>query len=286
MREKLLADLTQPPVQSARKRPFEVVEDVETITGALHKPRFGFEDQANPNMPYKRKAKSTRKSKKTTRRSTTRVPTRQLTRAVKKVVLYQEETKFFEYQCANFLVTAASPFFAPINIPGGDTQTVLNLAQGTTRNTRNGNAVYSLGLSLKLVLSPTGVVAPGEMIRLVVIHDKQPNGAIFPITAVYDLNDPIPTPTRPNCCAPRAYDTRNRFKMLYNKLFTFPVGTSYPQAVDTYIPIKKKITYTGNLNTIGDLATDNIAIFFLRMSDSTSMITVEGMNIRHWFKDS
>lgn len=253
-------------------------------------------------MPYKRMTKPAYRRKATRRKATRRKPVsnrRALTRIVKRVVQYQEETKFFEYCALDWIVGASGAYFVPLQdrltgvaVPApANSSCLLGLQNGNTRTTRNGQAVYSMYINCRGNFSPNSVVAPGEIIKIIVVHDKQPNGAAFAVTNIYDNNDPFnlsltPPPSRVNCCAPRAFDQAKRFTILKELKFTFPVGTSFPQGFNFNIPVNRKIQYQGSTGGVADLQVDNVGLFFLRMSDATNMITLDGFTVRHYFKDS
>lgn len=144
-----------------------------------------------------------------------------------------------------------------VNIPNTTVQTgavtLLNgCAQGTTATTRIGRMIKMTSLYFKLVFCVSSTSVLAEAIRVLVVYDKQPNGAALTAANVMEV-DTLTSPVN--------LGNQRRFKILYDQTKAC-IGTAGPQNVVFAVKAKKlnKLVEfnTGSTGNIGDIQTGSL----------------------------
>lgn len=152
--------------------------------------------------------------------------------------------------------------------------TLINgVATGDDYNTRDGRRIVMKGLTLKFGLFDNGTTGPADFCRVMVILDKQANGAVCTSAQLFTANTPI---------SPMNLDNRERFKILKD----WCIGTDYGayaagvitngatkmHVVKTYIPMDIPVTYSGTGATIASIATNALYLVYQAKNSNTTTI--------------
>lgn len=139
---------------------------------------------------------------------------------------------------------------------------------GNDYDNRIGRQVHFKSIQMKLMLHPydsTYLAYEGFSIRILVVLDKQSNGALPALTDVMSLGLTILNPV-----SLTNLNTRNRFQVLVDEVMDMPLCsisnnmyggyTNYP-ILDLYRPLSITTTYSGSTSAISDIATNSIVLF-------------------------
>ncbi len=149
-----------------------------------------------------------------------------------------------------------SKFVSPNGALACDTTGTISLlngiAPGTAVNERLGRIVVLDKLKLLIQDQVTPATGVDQFHRLLVVADKQPNGAALAIT---DVLDSVSTVAMPNLA------NRARFRILYDDLHQLN-ATGEPFSQRTYslsIPLNLRVVYNaGVAGTVADIATNSL----------------------------
>jgi hypothetical protein len=116
---------------------------------------------------------------------------------------------------------------------------------------------------------------------MVVVWDKQPNGALPAWDAVFGTTDATGT-TASDVHAAVRYDEMGRFSILHEKVIKLEphcdgnAGTVYTMcAFDKYIKLKgKECVYSGATADIGSLNSGGIYVYFRKVETAAGPVTV------------
>ncbi len=139
----------------------------------------------------------------------------------------------------------------------GIVQDLVTLAQGTTVSTREGDQVKFVSLYLNY-FGDMSASATASTVRVVIVHDKQPNGATATNSQIFDdatVNDLI--------ISPKNLGNKFRFKILYNKLHQMSINGNQNFRGSKYIKLNMLTRYSGSAGTIADITTNNIQLWFI-----------------------
>jgi hypothetical protein len=172
------------------------------------------------------------------------------------------------------------------NDPTNGNFTLLNgVATGTDYTNRIGRKVIMKSLLIRgqFYNLSTGSDSNGDLLRLMVICDEQPNGAAPIITDILQTADHL---------APLNLNNRGRFKVLYDKMLNMPAWTTSAGALVNgspriaYAKIFKKMTvpviFNGTGSTVGSIQTNSVYIVTLATNNQTAF----SFNSRIRFMDS
>lgn len=161
----------------------------------------------------------------------------------------------------------------------GTFQLLNGMATGDTDGTREGQCIYLKSIKIRMAIqSDTSTTDNTNEIRIMLIYDKQPNGAILPLNQVlYDS-----TAGAIALLSSRHPDFMKRFAVLYDKnysLHTLPNTGATPGADVAGLPIKfltisrafpKGATETqyngGNAGTVADITRGSLYLVVLGRS--------------------
>ncbi len=174
-----------------------------------------------------------------------------------------------------------SPELKYIDNPTYVAQTVLTamtqthmtaITQGTGVSNRVGQEIFAERLDYRLNFRT--LTQTTAAIRMMVVVDLQPNGALF---AQSDLLLASGDPAEMTL-----YEFRQRFRVLHDEYFG--VDTYNPQTFrNGSVPLKQKVKYLGSTNNISNLRTG--AIYLVLISDSAATDPVVNGNVRLWWRD-
>lgn len=172
---------------------------------------------------------------------------------VKRLISRTEETKWLHFDWTQPVDNAT----AQINV-------INVMAQGDTRVLRTANRIMNVGLRATLTIEPGGAALQSTRVRLMLVKDKQPNGAgiagadLFPAGVL---------------AANRFYADYNRntvpsrYQILWDKLFLLKQGVSGSTAAGAIVQVAQQAIYMrkrfklkgftkyneGNAGTVADI---------------------------------
>jgi len=140
------------------------------------------------------------------------------------------------------------------------------ISQGNDNNNRLGKNINAQKLFIygcfKYDVAATPTPA-GAMIRFLVVHDRQANGANMPVDVV---NDPQAVADGAAGFMNFPYNavTRGRYRVLVDRRIAVLQGAAGPCCFEFDIPLKGlKIQYDANAGSITDLTKNNIGIYLV-----------------------
>jgi len=170
------------------------------------------------------------------------------------------------------------------------------ISQGVTVITREGNLLYPTSLQVKLKISMPSVSDALSVLtttkpiryRMLVIHDKQPNGAIFTVADLFDQ-----TAGANDTFNPYNRNYSKRFRIVYDRIYNSSLieksATDLHQYKSGSITVRKRlrrngpIKYIGTGNTISSIGTGSLWLVLLGESSNITM-TANGL-VRWYFKE-
>lgn len=225
----------------------------------------------------RRTMKRTRKGRKARKLATVRT--------VKSMISRSEETKWLHFDYSQ-VVDNTVAFVNTVNA----------MPQGDTRITRTGNRIENVGLRATMTIEPSGAATQATRVRVMLIMDKQPNGAgitggdLFPagvaaanrFYADYNINT-IP----------------RRYKVLWDRLFLLQNEIAGATAAGAIVQVgqqakylrkrfrfKSKTRYSdGNAGTVADIITPNIS-WVLFSSQGAAQAPLVSISYDFLFKDA
>ncbi len=154
-----------------------------------------------------------------------------------------------EYKHHNLSTTATA-----ITDAGSVTQ-LSNLAQGDTSTTRDGGSVKWTSLQLTYQMK-IHVSATTSMVRIMIVHDKQPNQAIFTLADL--LFDATIVDA---CTSPYNINNASRFNIIYDKLHALNVNSSNSTVIrKIHKKLNLKMRYDAAVGDITDQTQDSLAL--------------------------
>ncbi len=143
-----------------------------------------------------------------------------------------------------------------------------NIPSGDTTNSRDGAQVKMVGLDMSFHLQQNASAIAATFIRLMVVLDKQTNQVIYGIDDLLEdvsVNDVITTP--------RNLDNKNRFLILYDRVFVLSKGGTNGAVVRKYIKKDVLLRYDASTPSIADM-TQNSLSFVQLSSEGTNVPSI------------
>jgi len=195
------------------------------------------------------------------------------------------EVKFFDCRVATpvegnpyGLFTAAAPpsGHEPATAFTGITE--LNcVQQGATAFNRIGTKIMIKSISLNACLSINGTQPNHVVSRVMLVYDRQPNGA-FPLFSAL-LSDNISTAPSFNSQVNMA--NRSRFVILRDQYFELSEGGQETLPIKFFVKTKLETQFGANAGTIGDITTGAIyLVAYAQYSGATNYITLHEIQSR------
>jgi len=226
-------------------------------------------------MPYTKKKTYRKRTYK--RRQPKRLQNKNLDRRIKKLE-HSEELKYIDYSDNALLQT------------GGRLVALSLLAQGDDFNQRIGEQVQAKYLNLKMTFNKSTPSANINWIRVLVLWDLQTNG-IGPIQLASTslVTGVIDDTTIASILAPHNYRTKQRYKILHDKLYiNNPDSTTTERMFQVKRNIKlggATIKYNSSAGTTAALSSRSLWILTFCDSDSPSEISPY-ITARVWYTDA
>jgi len=127
------------------------------------------------------------------------------------------------------------------------------VSQGVTPTTRVGRRILMKSLYIRWFLQLAATTTGGTPVRMLVVYDKQTNGAAPSVTDIV-LTDEITSPMN--------LSNSKRFQVLCDQTWSC-VGTGGPQSIvlNKYMKLDKTVEFnTGNAGTVADITSGSIYV--------------------------
>ncbi len=165
---------------------------------------------------------------------------------------------------------------------GGTVVQLTNIAQGTTNITRVGNGLKIASIYTKVMLH-IAAAASSSQVRIMLVHDRQTNGALFATT---DLLESV-TNIR-GLISPRNIDHIRRFTVLFDKMYILNQNIASAISTTRYTKVYKKVDiharYDGNAGDITDLSQSSLGL--LLISNEATNVPTADVDVRIRFLDN
>ncbi len=161
-----------------------------------------------------------------------------------------------EYKFIGIINTATAIPVVPVIIQ------LNNISQGDTSQTREGDQIKSTRLSVHYLFTQHAT-ATQTMVRVMLIKDSQPNGAIYGATDI--LSDVTVLDSMNSFYN---LDGKFRFRILYDRVHTMSDSGNQIVKGKINVNLNDKIRYTGNAGDITDLT--NCGYSLMIMSTETT----------------
>jgi len=214
-------------------------------------------------MPNRNRKKS-RKVKGQTGGAFTQAQLDQLGRILSKRIVKVEEEKYVDLNIGTAVTVTTTPTITPINV----------MIPGNSVNTRIGNQLRVTRLEMRAV---TVVGDATQLLRLILIWDKQPNGVLATEANIFALaGQPL---------SQRNNDNIKRFDFLYDAMWVEDTNDSVKDTRVAKLNINRRAFYIGNGGAIANIATG--ALLLYQISDSgAAPHPTQGVAIRMYYVDA
>lgn len=191
------------------------------------------------------------------------------------------EVKFFDQRVTQPSVASPYGLFAadtpPVAAAGPLTAftgiTCLNLVQqGATSYNRIGAKILVKSIDYRCVLSLHGAAPTVNWARVMLVWDKQPNGAYPAFSDI--LSDNVST--APDFSSGLNMANKDRFTVLRNQVVPFSVTGDNATYVKWFVKTRIETMFKANTGAIGDITTG--AIYLVAFSNASSANTFIGMS--------
>lgn len=175
-----------------------------------------------------------------------------------------KEAKFLDTQIVNTAMAAT-----------GTITQLTNVVQGLTDITRLGNKITVIGVLLTYLQNSDITTNT----RVLLVHDKQTNGAIY--TAGQLLQDAT---AQDLIVSPKHIDFRKRFKCISDKNYSFSVNGSNTRYFKHFYKMNIPLRYDANVGDITDLQSSSLSL--LVATETAGAGVVNTIFVRVYFTDS
>ncbi len=163
---------------------------------------------------------------------------------------------------------------AALSATPGVTQ-LTNIAQGDTTNSRDGSSLKIVSISFKYILRVNGA-ATNTQVRLILIHDKQTNQAIFaPADFLQDtsIND--------NLVSQRNLDNGHRFTVIMDRVFNLTATGKGSISGSFYKKLNLKLRYDNAAAAITSLTQSSLALMLITNEASNVPSITHSIRLRY-----
>ncbi len=131
------------------------------------------------------------------------------------------------------------------------------ILQGDGGSARDGNSVKAVGIRLNYMIT-LNTSAVSSQIRVILIHDKQTNGAL---AAAGDILQDVTADD--GIVSPYNLDNKYRFRMLYDRVHTLSDNGRQSIAVKKYFKLNQKLRFDGTAGDITDIPSSSYLLLFV-----------------------
>ncbi len=151
---------------------------------------------------------------------------------------------------------------------------ITNIPQGDTSETRDGAQVKLTRLSIKYKF--VGGNAADAMVRIMLIHDKQTNQAIYSASDLLQdvtANDNIVSATN--------LDNKYRFHVLYNKVVRLSNATNNTVYQEIMKDVDIRLRFDASTPSIADLTSSSLSLLFVSTLTTTAPLLTLFSRVRY-----
>lgn len=184
------------------------------------------------------------------------------------------ELKFTDVTAATATAVAALTFTTP-----GASFLLNGLVPNSTATGRIGRRIMMKSIYIRLVWSLAATTTGGSPLRMIVVYDKQSNGAAPAVTDVLLTDSAI---------SPNNISNRDRFVVLCDKLVDpVAVGSQFQVADVVYKKLNLPVQYNaGTAGTIADITSGAVYIMFAQFGGAFTAAPVVSWTSRIRYNDS
>ncbi len=175
-----------------------------------------------------------------------------------------KEAKFIDTQIVNTAMAAT-----------GTITQLTNIGQGGSAFDRVGNKITVIGVLLTYIQNSD----ISTNTRVLLVHDKQTNGAIY--TAAELLQD---ASAQDIIVSPKYIDFKRRFKCISDKNYSFSVNGSNTRFFKRFYKVNIPLRYDANAGDITDLQSSSLSL--LVATETAGAAVVNTIYVRVYFSDS
>lgn len=190
--------------------------------------------------------------------------------AVGRSQLARGEVKFFDVSVALAAVGLPLPSLPPTGSEPAAAFTGITelncVQQGATAYNRIGTKIQIKSIYFNCLLSLMGSAPTSNSCRLMLVYDRQPNGAFPALSSI--LSDNISSAPNFTCGVNMA--NRSRFVILRDQYFAFNQNGVTIQPVSMFVKTKLETQFASNAGNIGDINTG--ALFLVAMAITNSAV--------------
>ncbi len=173
------------------------------------------------------------------------------------------ESKFIDFTAASAVIATGAVNLLPLQ----------NIQQGDQASQRNGDSVTLTSVQARIMFTAF-TAADQNNIRIIIVHDKQSNGALMTSAEMFldgtngDIN-----------VSPYNLDNKHRFKFLCDEYVDINDNGQSSFVWKKYIKLNMKIRYDATTGNVTDLTSSNLALFIIgfdaaALGDSQSIVRV------------
>lgn len=164
---------------------------------------------------------------------------------------------------------------------------------GSQNFNRIGRKINLRSLQIRCVLTPTDLTTNAQMVRMLLVYDRQTNGAA-PTYADVIKSQNIAGTTSSLAGDMVNLDNRDRFEIIRDKIFSFNFGDSAGYApspgsyeCSEYIRLQDRPTVynAGAAGTVGDIQSGSLYIFWISTQAAATGATLQNLTYRTRFID-
>ena len=154
------------------------------------------------------------------------------------------------------------------------------VSQGDLDSQRDGDSIVMQNLHMHCKWTTSAAIDATASCRMMVVYDRQPNGAAFVTADLMEVNNSIIAHTDPK------YD--KRFSVLYDKLFSLNeyaanTAVTSDRAFSSWISIKgRKTQYSGAGGTIAEISTGSLYFIYLSDRAASPPLVTAGFQLKYY----
>lgn len=156
-----------------------------------------------------------------------------------------------EYKYVDKLTATIPP------VVDGDFELLNGITQDDTATTRNGDSVKNIGLEINLWFNAY-VANDHNVIRMLVILDKQPNNAIFTLAQL--LEDATAADA---VLSPKNLDFKHRFRFICDQRITISNTSKANHYLKKFVKLNFKTRYNATGNSIASITTNSLYLLLI-----------------------
>ena len=154
------------------------------------------------------------------------------------------------------------------------TQSLILMQRGDTNYLREGDQITLKNMTWRIHMAINTAEQNPVTGRFVLIYDRRPSGAQAAWGDVYNNTSIV-------SLLSLAEDTKGRFQVLHDQMWTFATGGTETQMEKGFIDLKnKRVLYNANAGAIGDVQQGNLFAAFFFLGNNSNVIVNGYLRVR------